>query len=147
MLRSVHLRPDYRNCCFPMLILIVDDDNEDRELFNEAIVEIDPLINCISVKDGQEAIDLLSRELIVLPDFIFLDINMPLMNGKECLIEIKKHPKLRKLPVIMYSTTSDSQEIKGYYTLGAYDFLIKPHNFNKLVDALTSIIISTRTRG
>jgi CheY-like chemotaxis protein len=129
-----------------MLILIVDDDSEDRELFHEAISEIDSEINCIAAKDGQEAIDLLTQELFVLPDFIFLDINMPLMNGQECLIELKKDPRLKKIPVIMYSTTSDTQEIKGYYALGAHDFLIKPNNFKKLVDALNSIIISTRTR-
>jgi CheY-like chemotaxis protein len=128
-----------------MVVLIVDDDHEDCELFHEAIHDIDPTIKCWSAKDGRQALNLLTKELILPPDFIFLDINMPLMNGKDTLIEIKKNTRLRDIPVIMYSTTSDTREIQGYYKLGAHDFLIKPNNFSKLVEALTSIIISTRT--
>ena len=124
-----------------MLVLIIDDDTEDRELFLEAVGKIDPSIKCYSAKDGREAIHVMTNELIVLPDYIFLDINMPVMNGRECLIEIKKNSKLKTIPVIMYSTTSDTNEIKGFYSLGAYDFLIKPANFSKLMDALASIIV------
>lgn len=128
-----------------MLILIVDDDSEDRELFQEAISEVDPSFQCISAKDGREALRMLNNSLVALPDFIFLDINMPIMNGRECLMELKSSPRLRVIPVIMYSTTSDTREIRGYYTLGAHDFLIKPHNFRKLVEALGSIVVSTKT--
>ena len=128
-----------------MVVLIVDDDHEDCELFHEAIHEIDPAIKCWTAKDGRQAINFLTKELILPPDYIFLDINMPLMNGRETLMEIKKNTRLRDIPVVMYSTTSDTKEIQGYYKLGAHDFLIKPNNFNRLVEALTSIIISTRT--
>ncbi|HEY0652567.1 MAG TPA: response regulator [Chryseosolibacter sp.] len=128
-----------------MVILIVDDDNEDCELFYEAINHIDPAIKCWTARDGRQAIQLLTKELVIPPDYVFLDINMPVMNGKDTLIEIKKHTRLRDVPVIMYSTTSDTREIQGYYQLGAHDFLIKPNNFNRLVEALSSIIISTRT--
>jgi CheY-like chemotaxis protein len=130
----------------PMLILIVDDDNEDRELFREAIAEIDIAIQCYSAKDGKDALHQMNHGL-VLPDYIFLDINMPVMNGRECLIEIKKETRLRQIPVIMYSTTSDTTEIKGFYSLGAHDFLIKPHNFKNLVEALGSIIISSKSKS
>lgn len=126
-----------------MLVLIIDDDTEDRELFLEAIGQVDPTIKCTSAKDGRDAIRLLTKETI-LPDYIFLDINMPLMNGKECLVEIKKNSRLKNIPVIMYSTTSDTHEIRGYYALGAHDFLIKPYNFKKLVEALESIIVSSK---
>jgi CheY-like chemotaxis protein len=128
-----------------MVILIADDDHEDCELFSEAINEIDPTIKCWIARDGRQALQFLNKELVLPPDYIFLDINMPLMNGRDTLIEIKKNTRLRDIPVIMYSTTSDTREIQGYYKLGAYDFLIKPSNFNKLIEALTSIIISTRT--
>ncbi len=127
-----------------MVIMIVDDDAEDCELFHEAINEIDPEIKCWTAKDGKAAINLLTRELVILPDYIFLDINMPIMNGRETLGELKKNSRLRDIPVIMYSTTSDTKEIKSFYSLGAHDFLIKPNNFNKLVEALSSIVISTR---
>src|SRR5688572_11811191 len=128
-----------------MFVLIIDDDTEDRELFHEAIGEVDSSIKCYTAKDGKEALSMMTRELVVLPDYIFLDINMPVMNGRECLTEIKKNSKLRAIPVIMYSTTSDTNEIRGYYTLGAHDFLIKPHNFKKLVEALNSIIVKNRS--
>jgi CheY-like chemotaxis protein len=130
-----------------MLVLIIDDDSEDSEFFTEAVQEIDPSISCVKAKDGKDAIRQLKNEMPKLPDYIFLDINMPVMNGKECLTEIKKTPQLKDIPVIMYSTTSDTNEIRGYYKLGAHDFLIKPDNFHKLVEALDSIIVSgKRTR-
>lgn len=123
-----------------MFVLIIDDDAEDRELFLEAVNKINPAIRSRSAKDGLEAMRLLTNGIPVLPDFIFLDINMPLMNGRECLIELQRNPKLKKIPVIMYSTTSDTKEIQSYYKLGAHDFLIKPSSFDKLVEALNSII-------
>jgi CheY-like chemotaxis protein len=124
-----------------MFVLIIDDDTEDRELFLEALREVDGNIKGISAQDGREAMRLLEHELVILPDFIFLDINMPIMNGKECLINLKKHRKLKAIPIVMYSTTSDTNEIKDFYKLGAYDFLIKPSNFRNLVEALESIIV------
>jgi CheY-like chemotaxis protein len=128
-----------------MLILIIDDDSEDSELFCEAVSEVDATISCLKAKDGKEALRLLNG-MSTLPDYIFLDINMPIMNGRECLVEIKKNRRFSSIPVIMYSTTSDTNEIRGYYALGAYDFLIKPPNFSKLVEALGSIIVSSKSR-
>jgi DNA-binding response OmpR family regulator len=128
-----------------MFVLIIDDDTEDRELFLEALREIDTNIKGISAKDGREALFLLENELVVLPDFIFLDINMPIVNGKECLIQLKKNKRLKVIPVIMYSTTSDTNEIKDFYGLGAHDFLIKPSNFRNLVEALASIIVRNKS--
>lgn len=129
-----------------MFVLIIDDDSEDRELFHEAIGEVDSSIKCYTAKDGKEALSMMTREQVVLPDYIFLDINMPVMNGRECLAEIKKNSRLKAIPVIMYSTTSDTNEIRGYYTLGAHDFLIKPHNFKKLVEELNSIIVKNKVK-
>jgi DNA-binding response OmpR family regulator len=124
----------------------VDDDHEDSDFFTEAVNEIDPEIKCWVAKDGKEALNLLMKEMVMTPDYVFLDINMPLMNGRETLIEMKKNTRLRDIPVIMYSTTSDTKEIKSFYELGAHDFLIKPHNFNKLVEALTSIVVTTKRK-
>src|SRR5204863_3105714 len=93
-----------------MTILIVDDDPEDISLFCEAIHEIDSFFKCIAAKNGNEALQLLSK-LAKLPDYIFLDINMPGMNGFECLSEIKKNPKLENIPVVMHSSTLSKEEI------------------------------------
>lgn len=126
-----------------MLIFYADDDAEDCELFREALWEIHTGIECMTAGNGKLALEQLTQ-LVDLPDFIFLDINMPLLDGRKCLVEIKKHPRLRHIPVVMYSTTSDTEEIRQYYKLGAHDFLIKPNTFSELVDSLESIFVLSR---
>ena len=128
-----------------MVVLNVDDDQEDREFFCDALREIDSSIVCLVAGSGMEALSLLKRQT-TLPDYIFLDINMPLMDGKQCLRALKQIPEFQSIPVIMYSTSTDSREIRECYTLGAEDFLIKPHSYEKLVNDLTSIFaLSKRT--
>lgn len=121
-----------------MVVLNVDDDQEDREFFCDALREIDPTITCLIAGSGMEALALLENRS-PLPDYIFLDINMPMMDGKQCLKALKSTPHLQSIPVIMYSTSTDTREIKECYKLGAEDFLIKPHSYDKLVNDLTSI--------
>lgn len=121
-----------------MVVLNVDDDQEDREFFCDALREIDPTITCLIAGSGMEALVLL-QSLSILPDYIFLDINMPMMDGKQCLKTLKSLDELRHIPVIMYSTSTDTREIKECYRLGAEDFLIKPHSYEKLVNDLSSI--------
>lgn len=129
----------YKNYIFSgMVVLNVDDDQEDREFFCDALREIDPAITSLVANSGMEALSLL-ESLTVLPDFIFLDINMPMMDGKQCLKILKAVPEFRSIPVIMYSTSTDTREIRECYKLGAVDFLIKPHSFQKLVNDLNSI--------
>ena len=121
-----------------MIVLNVDDDLEDREFFCEALREVDPSITCLIAGSGMEALSLL-EEQNPLPDYIFLDINMPMMDGKQCLKMLKSIPHLEPIPVIMYSTSTDTREIRECYRLGAEDFLIKPHSYEKLVNDLMSI--------
>jgi CheY-like chemotaxis protein len=121
-----------------MVVLNVDDDQEDREFFCDALQEIDPSITCLVAASGMEALSLLQKQR-PLPDYIFLDINMPMMDGKQCLKVLKSIPQIESIPVIMYSTSTDTREIKECYSLGAEDFLIKPHSFEKLVNDLSSI--------
>jgi CheY-like chemotaxis protein len=121
-----------------MVVLNVDDDHEDQEFFCDALREIDSSITCLISKSGMEALELLKNGP-VLPNYIFLDINMPLMDGKQCLRALKSIPELQSIPVIMYSTSTDTREIQECYKLGAEDFLIKPHSYEKLVNDLSSI--------
>jgi CheY-like chemotaxis protein len=121
-----------------MVILNVDDDPEDREFFCDALKRIDPAALCLTATSGTEALSMLQSHL-PLPDYIFLDINMPMMDGKTCLMELKRIPEVKEIPVIMYSTSTDTKEIRECYKLGANDFLIKPNNFDKLVNDLISI--------
>ncbi|HEY9490312.1 MAG TPA: response regulator [Chryseosolibacter sp.] len=121
-----------------MVVLNVDDDHEDREFFCDALREIDPSVVCLIAASGMEALALL-QDQDPLPDYIFLDINMPMMDGKQCLKALKSISRLQSIPVIMYSTSTDTLEIKECYKLGAEDFLIKPHSYEKLVNDLTSV--------
>ncbi len=121
-----------------MVILIVDDDAEDMELFGQAVAEIDPTITCVEAYNGLEALKILKRNEW-LPDYIFLDINMPLMNGRRCLEEIKSNDSYMRIPVIIYSTTRDADQIRACRDLGA-DFLTKPESFDVLVTSLKQIL-------
>lgn len=121
-----------------MVVLYVDDDPEDIEIFVEAIKETDGSINCLIAQNGRQAMDILHAELA--PDFVFLDINMPVINGKVLLAEIRKDKKFEDIPVVMYSTTINLIEIEEYKKMGANHFLIKHNRFQDLCDALSSIL-------
>jgi CheY-like chemotaxis protein len=123
-----------------MIILIVDDDAEDIELFCEAVSEINTSISCVEAYNGVEALKILQRDQL-LPDFIFLDINMPFMNGQKCLAELKNNSAYANVPVVMYSTTSNEQQIEECKALGA-SFLTKPNSYNDLLASLRPILAS-----
>ena len=110
-----------------------------RELLTEALLHIDPSISCITANDGREALQML-QEIRVLPDSVFLDVNMPVMDGKECLIEIKKNPRLCEIPVIIYSTTTDLDEKATLHDLGAFEFLNKANSFSELRKNLNEVL-------
>lgn len=122
------------------LYFIVDDDPDDQELFIEALKELDELCTCITAFNGQEALQKLVNEVPSLPDFIFLDLNMPRMNGKQFLAEIKKIKTIQNIPVIIYSTSIEKTDILDTIQLGAVYFLQKPNRFDDLKMALANII-------
>ena len=126
-----------------MIVLNVDDDLEDREFFCEALREIEPSVTCLVAGSGMEALALL-HDQTTLPDYIFLDINMPVMDGKECLTELKQNSKFREIPVIIYSTTNDPTEIKSFYRLGASSFMHKPNTFRQLHHMLHGFLDKAR---
>lgn len=122
------------------IFFIVDDDPDDQELFIEALQGIDEHCKCITAFDGQAALQELFNGMPQMPDFIFLDLNMPRMNGKQFLTEIKKNNKTRHIPVIIYSTSSEKKDIEETAHLGAAFFLQKPNKFDELSRALTGIL-------
>ena len=113
------------------VLLIVDDDRDDRYFFRNAVTEIDPAFECREAHDGLEALTQL-RNSKILPDFIFLDLNMPEMNGKQCLAELKKDKRLWSIPVIIYSTSDFWKDIEETSQLGAAYYLIKAWDISKL---------------
>ena len=122
-----------------MVILYVDDDPEDIEIFDEAVKECNPSINCVVAQNGKKAMDILHSD--VLPDYIFLDINMPVINGKSLLLEIRREKKFKDIPVIMYSTSISKTDMEEYKKMGANHFLIKHNRFQDLCDAVNEIIL------
>jgi CheY-like chemotaxis protein len=123
-----------------MTILTVDDDVEDQELFTEAIGVIDPLIRCIKANDGIQGYELLfNNEEVLSIDFIFLDINMPKMNGIELLSLIKKNDRLKSTPVYVLSTSYSRREEAEINSLGAI-LLEKQTRFERTIKMLSSII-------
>jgi len=119
---------------------IVDDDIDDQDLFIEAVSEVDNSIECLSASDCEEALDLLKNKKIGMPDMIFLDLNMPRLNGKQCLAELKKEAHLADIPVIIYSTSSEKRDIEETSRLGAAHFLTKPNKFEELCKAISYVV-------
>ena len=109
-----------------MIILLVDDDEDDRMLFVEAAKEVDSTITCLPASDGLEALALLRDGRPDIPDYIFLDLRMPGLTGEEILIEIKREPRLSTVPVIVYTTSRDVRESARLKKLGAAHFMSKP---------------------
>jgi CheY-like chemotaxis protein len=124
-----------------LLVLVIEDDLEDYELFCDAIKTFTEQVHCLHARNGKEGYDLLSEQLSIIPDYIFLDVNMPIMGGKDFLTKVKAHDQLKDIPVIMFSTTNNQAEIQSFLSLGAQDFIIKPPGFYQLVDRLKKIFV------
>jgi CheY-like chemotaxis protein len=121
-------------------ILFIDDDDDDLEFFASAIHQISSSLICGTENSAQQALDKLkSKEAI--PDVIFLDLNMPVMNGFQFLEEIKNNDDLKDIPVIILSTSSADKTIQQTKALGAVDFITKPNNFSGLRSMLQKILI------
>src|SRR5687768_1909531 len=121
------------------IILMVDDDPDDRAFFCEAVNEIDPAVICYDVENGRAALKLLQTKELK-PDIIFLDINMPVMNGWECIQELKKDTRYSDIKVIMYSTSNNEFDIRKAMSLGAMCLFTKPDDYKMIKEILASII-------
>jgi CheY-like chemotaxis protein len=122
----------------PMVVLI-DNDEDDQEIFIMALKKLNKPITLKSFYSGQDALDYL-RTSGSIPVWIFVDMNMPLMSGKECLIEIRKINSLAESDVYIYSTAAIPGMPDEVFNLGAKDFLLKPVEFKKLVNLLSGIL-------
>ncbi len=123
----------------PISFLLVDDDPDDILLFKEVLTQVDASIQLQTATNGKEALKVLRECGDHLPQVIFMDINMPIMNGKESLREIKKDQSLHKIPVIMYTTSSQSSDIEEAMMSGALCYITKPSSLNDLQSILKSI--------
>ena len=115
----------------PKICLLVDDDPDDQEVFLSALSDVSSTALCLVAPDGDRALELLHNEETI-PDYIFLDLNMPRMNGFEFLAAIKKSKILQNIPVIVYSTTSQPGQIDKARKLGATEFFTKTYKYEEL---------------
>ncbi len=123
----------------PQHILVVDDDEDDCLLMREAFAEVRPQSPLSFVHDGEQLMAYLlgsapyeDAEECPMPDMILLDLNMPRMDGREALRAIKQHTILRCIPVIVLTTSSALEDVKGSYDCGANSFVTKPTSFSDL---------------
>lgn len=137
---------EYRNL-INMTILIADDDIDDR-LFMERALRQNGFMQTISfVEDGEDLMEYLRQDgryagqQPMYPDLLILDLNMPRKNGFQALTEIKADPALRRLPVVVMSTSSADEDVLKTYNLGVNSFVIKPFNFNRLVEIVGALKI------
>ncbi len=117
-----------------MDIMIVDDDEDDIALFCEAVAHINKNLVCATAGNGVEAMKKLET-YPRLPKCIFLDVNMPLMDGRQMLKILHSDPRYAGIPVIMYSTTRNENEIRHYIDQGVA-FVVKPTSFSKIIEVI-----------
>ncbi len=121
-------------------ILLIDDDLDDRELFEMALHELRLDADIRTARDGVDALELLSCPVSAVPDIIFLDLNMPRMDGRQLLVRLRSQDRYRQVPVVVYSTSTASAERQSVQRLGATDYLVKPSTFGALCNDLKDVI-------
>lgn len=130
----------------PIVILMADDDEDDRLLAKDALEESRVKNDLFFVEDGAELLEYLRREgpyadpaKAPRPGVILLDLNMPRKDGREALQEIKADPTLRRIPVVVMTTSREDEDILNSYDLGASGFITKPVTFEGLVEVMKAL--------
>jgi len=127
-------------------LLLADDDPDDRLLVKDALQESRLEADLRLVEDGEELMDYLHRrgkyadpEDSPPPDLILLDLKMPRKSGHQALEEIKGNPKLRRIPIVVLTTSKAEEDIVRAYNSGANSFIVKPTNFGALTEAMKTL--------
>jgi CheY-like chemotaxis protein len=130
----------------PPIILIAEDDPDDRQWIKEALIETHMPADVRFVEDGEELMDFLyhrgkykTTSTLSYPGLILLDLNMPRKDGREALKEIKVDPRLRHVPVIILTTSKSEEDIFRTYNLGANSVILKPVTYSGLIDIMRSL--------
>jgi CheY-like chemotaxis protein len=120
-----------------MTCFLIDDDADDRNFFLLALNEFNNSIELVTSDSGVHALEKINGDNSFLPNYIFLDLNMPYMSGRECLTKLRKIERLKNVPIILYSTVKDFEELASR---GATGFITKQNSINDLVKVLSGII-------
>jgi CheY-like chemotaxis protein len=121
-------------------ILLADDDEDDRNFFREALEELKMNTEVTFKNDGHQLMEYLAQPDIELPHIIFLDLNMPLKSGMQCLKEIRDDKRLKHLSVAIYSTSASDEHIEETFIKGANVYIRKPNDFTTLKKVLHEVI-------
>ena len=121
-------------------IVLADDDIDDRLFFTDAFEELKINTNVNTCNDGVELMEYLNNPGIILPNILFLDLNMPKKNGLECLLEIKRNPKFNDIAIAIYSTSSSEEDIENTFVNGANIYIKKPKDFDTLKKILSQVV-------
>ncbi len=113
-------------------ILLIDDDPEDQEIFGIVVSDVSEVVKCTYENTAEDALRKLANPKEPKPDFIFLDLHLPLMSGFDCLQSLKKDSMLQNIPVIVYSTSSRNSDRQKARELGAINFVSKPDTIMEL---------------
>lgn len=124
----------------PLHVLLADDDEDDRLFFKEAFEDIKIKTKVSTVNDGVELMKYLNDPNNSLPDILFLDLNMPLKNGIECLKEIRSTNTLKDISIAIYSTSASEEDIEKTFVKGANVYIKKPNDFSTLRKILSEVI-------
>lgn len=124
---------------------LIDDDEDDIEIFSLALSAANSSCTYVKAMNGEDALRILEEQPDYVPDFIFLDLNMPYMDGRTCLKALRKISKLDDVPIIIFTTSSYKKDIEDTLKLGASHYLIKPTSLNGLVAILISFFEGNRT--
>jgi len=124
----------------PKTVVLIDDDPDDLFFMKEALDKIDSSLVCFSFTNPEEALRTLTKELVFSPDYIFVDINMPMMTGYDCLRELRKSDGLKETTIIMYSTYLPSIEAEKLKKQGATYSFQKPYKAGEYLSILRNII-------
>jgi CheY-like chemotaxis protein len=119
-----------------MKVLIADDDGEDVELFQDALLEVNPEAELTIARNGVQALDAMRSNP---PSVVFLDINMPIMSGWECLESMRNDVELRNIPAIIFTTSASVRDMEIASRLGTACFLTKPDRFSDLKTYLSEV--------
>ena len=121
-------------------IILTDDDTDDCELFQDAVKELSIQTKLSILENGVALMATLEETVPPPPDVIFLDLNMPLKNGYEALIEIRNTPKLKGIPIVIFSTTASDDAVNKTYEYGANYYICKPSSFSLLVKVIETVL-------
>lgn len=121
-------------------ITLADDDEDDRLFFQDAFEELKINTNVTTCYDGVDLMEYLSKPDTILPNILFLDLNMPRKNGFECLLEIRKDPKYKDVAIAIYSTSSSEEDIENTFIHGANIYIKKPSEFSTLKKVLSEVV-------